>query len=182
METTAYSGQAMNLTYLLGKPTQALDYAVIDSPYGPTLCAWSEQRLCYLGFTDNINDLSQRWPQAQLQQQAESGHAKAIFSDSTHHDALPRCLYGTDFEHQVWRALQNIPTGHTRSYSEIATAIGKPTAQRAVASAIGRNPISLLVPCHRVVRASGELGGYHWGLDKKIQILEFEKNTLASSL
>ncbi len=174
----------MNTTYLLGKPTHVLDYAVIDSPYGPTLCAWSQQRLCYLGFTDNIDDINQRWPQAQMRQLIKSDQAKIIFSTSIHHTAVKTCLHGTEFEHRVWRALLNIPLGDTRSYCEIAKAIGKPTAHRAVASAIGRNPISLLVPCHRVVRTSGELGGYHWGLDKKIQILACEKNTLtlASSL
>lgn len=157
----------MSKCWQLGKPEDELSYCIEPSPYGPMLLAWNSLGLCYLGFTDSLDDLKQRWPKA-----------TQIATANTCGDALKKAptlaLYGTPFEHSVWRALLDIPSGETCSYSDIAKAIGKPTAQRAVASAIGRNPVSLLIPCHRVVRATGELGGYHWGLDIKRQILAGE--------
>lgn len=157
----------MNSNWQQGKPESELNYSLEKSPYGPMLLVWDSLGLCYLGFTDALDDLKQRWPKATV-----------TTAENTCGDVLQKtptlALYGTPFEHSVWRALLNIPSGETCSYSDIASAIGKPTAQRAVASAIGRNPVSLLIPCHRVVRATGELGGYHWGLDLKRQILAGE--------
>ena len=134
--------------------------------------AWDHKGICYLGFTDALDDIKQRWPKARLSQTNDH------YGEATNRgQRLPINLYGTPFEHQVWLELLNIPKGKTCSYGELATAIGKPTAQRAVASAIGRNPISLLVPCHRVLRSTGALGGYHWGLEIKRQLLAAEKTS-----
>lgn len=160
----------MSKCWQLGKPEGELNYCIEKSPFGRMLLAWNSLGLCYLGFTDSLDDLKQRWPKATL-------IAAANTCGDVLQKAPPLALYGTAFEHSVWRALLDIPSGETCSYSDIAKAIGKPTAQRAVASAIGRNPISLIIPCHRVVRATGELGGYHWGLDIKRQILDKELNT-----
>jgi len=87
---------------------------------------------------------------------------------------------GTPFQVQVWRALLEIPAGEVSTYSEIATAIGRPTATRAVASAVGDNPIAWLIPCHRVIRKGGYLGGYRWGLPRKKVMLAWEASRKAS--
>ncbi len=81
---------------------------------------------------------------------------------------------GTAFQLRVWRYLQSIPSGQTRSYSEVAAGIGQPSATRAVARACATNPVALAIPCHRVIRAGGALGGYRWGLDRKEQLLQME--------
>ena len=93
------------------------------------------------------------------------------------HDGFTAVLKprGTPFQQKVWSALSNIPLGQTATYSEIAVAIGKPNAKRAVGAAIGRNPISILIPCHRVVRNDGALSGYRWGVERKRALLEREK-------
>ena len=88
--------------------------------------------------------------------------------------ALPVDLRGTAFQRRVWKALQRIPRGSTRTYSEIAAAIGQPTASRAVARACATNPLALIVPCHRVVPAAGGTGGYRWGRERKARLLRLE--------
>ncbi len=88
---------------------------------------------------------------------------------------VPTDLRGTEFQHAVWRALQDIPFGSTRSYREVAEAIGKPTAIRAVARACATNPAALVVPCHRVVNGDGSLGGYRWGVERKRRLLDAER-------
>ena len=82
---------------------------------------------------------------------------------------------GTPFQREVWRHLQAIPRGETRSYRQVAEPMGRPTAARAVARACATNPVSLLIPCHRVIRGDGELGGYRWGLSRKVALLEMER-------
>lgn len=91
---------------------------------------------------------------------------------------VPVLELGTPFQLSVWKALLDIPIGITVTYSQVADMIGRPKSVRAVASAIGRNPISLLIPCHRVIRSDGSMGGYHWGLDRKRAILKFEHTAL----
>jgi len=88
--------------------------------------------------------------------------------------SLPLDIRGTAFQQQVWRALQKIPAGRTRSYAEVARSIGRPDAMRAVGSACGANPVALVVPCHRVVQTGGGLGGYRWGVERKRELLEAE--------
>jgi AraC family transcriptional regulator, regulatory protein of adaptative response / methylated-DNA-[protein]-cysteine methyltransferase len=90
-------------------------------------------------------------------------------------DGIPLDLRGTPFQQRVWDALRTIPAGSTRSYGELARQIGLPRAARAVGAACGRNPVALLVPCHRAVRHDGDPGGYHWGLDRKRALLEREQ-------
>lgn len=82
---------------------------------------------------------------------------------------------GTEFQQEVWQALLTIPCGQTRSYQEVAKMINRPKATRAVASAIGKNPINYLIPCHRVIRTDGSLGGYYWGLEEKVKVLDYER-------
>ncbi len=90
-------------------------------------------------------------------------------------------LRGTNFQLKVWQALLNIPTGSTVTYGDIANAIGKPTSSRAVGNAVGGNPVAFVIPCHRVLRESGALGGYRWGADKKQAILAWETATAVAA-
>ena len=95
---------------------------------------------------------------------------------------MPLAARGTDFQHRVWQALRAIPYGETASYGEVARVIGRPTASRAVGAANGRNPISIVVPCHRVVGAGGSLTGYGGGLDRKARLLNLEARALRPAL
>ena len=90
-------------------------------------------------------------------------------------DCLPLDLKATAFQRKVWQALQEIPRGQTRSYQQIARAIGQPTATRAVARACAGNPVAVAIPCHRVVRGNGQLAGYRWGLERKQRLLALER-------
>lgn len=95
---------------------------------------------------------------------------------STNTPPLSVCLYGTDFQRKVWNALLQIHKGETSSYTQIAQIIGRPKAVRAVASAIGKNPVSWIIPCHRILHKDGSLSGYRWDAKRKQQLLEWEKN------
>ena len=99
----------------------------------------------------------------------------ALASGAALSHALPLDVRGTAFQQRVWRELQRIPRGETITYAELAARIGSPTAVRAVGTACGANPVALVVPCHRVVRADGTLGGYAWGLDRKVSLLRVEQ-------
>jgi AraC family transcriptional regulator of adaptative response/methylated-DNA-[protein]-cysteine methyltransferase len=104
--------------------------------------------------------------------------ALAAFGSEGALDEAPLYLIGAPFQIKVWEALLSIPSGHVTTYSEIAEAIGNPRAVRAVGTAVGRNPISWLIPCHRALRKSGGLGGYHWGLPVKRAMLAYESARL----
>ena len=92
---------------------------------------------------------------------------------------VPLDVRGTAFQHEVWAALRRIPPGATRTYGEIAREIGRPGAARAVGAACGSNPVAVVIPCHRVVRGDGDLGGYHWGIERKRAILDRERRQAA---
>lgn len=151
-----------------------ISYDVIESPWGKLLCAMTAIGLCYLGFYDretNIADLQRRFPEARL------SHAPLPLSNtlfSNHHKPLTCHIAASALQLQVWKGLCAIPYGTTTSYGALAAQIGKPRAVRAVATAIGQNPISLLIPCHRVLRRDGRLGGYMWGFERKQAILTWE--------
>jgi AraC family transcriptional regulator of adaptative response/methylated-DNA-[protein]-cysteine methyltransferase len=149
----------------------------VDSAFGPALVMATDRGICGLGFAAEkgkdwaIEDLRARWPKADYTQDpraADLGRAALAGKGGALH------LMGSPLNIKVWEALLNIPSGHVTSYTQIAAAAGAPRAVRAAASAVGRNPISLLIPCHRVLRASGELGGYHWGMPLKRAILAWE--------
>lgn len=158
----------------------AISYHVCQTQYGSTLVANTHKGICFIAFGDRertLEELKMRfpkgifhWEETELQFSAVS----AIDQCRLLPNALPLHLKGSDFEMEVWQALLTIPTGETISYGSIARMIGKPNAVRAVASAIGRNPIACLIPCHRVLRANGKLGGYHWGIDIKKKIIDRE--------
>ena len=165
--------------YARGGAGLVIKHGWCDSPFGPMLAMATERGLCGLGFAAEtgaeavLADLVARWPDARhiADDAALAPLTAAIFGGST---PARLHLIGAPFQIKVWEALLRIPTGHVTSYSEIADAVGNPRAVRAVGTAVGRNPISWLIPCHRALRKSGELGGYHWGLPVKRAMLAWE--------
>jgi len=138
--------------------------------------------------TDLIEDLQRRYPQAVLE---TGGAVLHRWSDTVleiiahpwlNHLVPLDVQQGTSFQHKVWKALCAIPAGQTRTYREVAQSLGLPQAMRAVASACGANPVAVLVPCHRVLRSDGGLGGYRWGLERKQRLLELEAALSANHL
>ena len=121
-------------------------------------------------------DMIGRWPQADFVEDPMRLRplVNAAFGTDGRLDPAPLYLIGAPFQIKVWEALLQVPTGHVTTYSEIAQTIGAPKAVRAVGTAVGRNPISWLIPCHRALRKSGDLGGYHWGLPRKRAMLAWE--------
>ena len=151
-----------------------------ESPFGPALVMGTEKGLCGLAFAAEtgeaaaMEDLTGRWAQARFVEDPTALRPWVLAAFGATGGESPLYLIGAPFQIKVWEALLRIPTGHVTSYSEIAGAIGHPQAMRAVGTAVGRNPISFLIPCHRALRKSGALGGYHWGLPVKRAILAWE--------
>lgn len=150
-----------------------------DSPFGPMVVMGTDRGICGMGFGAEmgaeaaVDDLMRRWPKADFVADAAPLRrwVDAAFGGGGE-TALH--LIGAPFQIKVWEALMRVPTGHVTTYSEIAGAVGHPAAVRAVGTAVGRNPISFLIPCHRALRRDGGLGGYHWGLPVKRAILAWE--------
>lgn len=153
-----------------------------ESPFGPALILATEKGICGIGFEHPdgpdaaLADLTRRWPNATYLRDAGAiaPLAAQAFPRSGGPATAPLYLIGAPFQINVWEALLRIPSGHVTTYSEIAQSVGNPRAVRAVGTAVGRNPISWLVPCHRALRKSGGLGGYHWGLPRKRAMLAYE--------
>ena len=154
-----------------------------ESPFGPALVMGTERGICGIGFAaetgpeDTMTDMLSRWPKADFVEDptALAPLVAEAFPDDGAEPGAPRLfLIGAPFQIKVWEALLHIPTGHVTTYSDIARLIGHPKAVRAVGTAVGRNPISWLIPCHRALRKSGGLGGYHWGLPVKRAMLAWE--------
>ncbi|MEI4484964.1 methylated-DNA--[protein]-cysteine S-methyltransferase [Frigidibacter sp. MR17.14] len=150
-----------------------------DTPFGPAVAMGTEHGLCGLGFAAEIgaaeahDDLARRWPKARFTEDP-AALAPWVAAAFGHAGELRLQLVGTPFHIKVWEALLAVPSGHVTTYSDIARAIGQPQASRAVGAAVGRNPISFLIPCHRALAASGALTGYHWGLPLKRAMLAWE--------
>ncbi len=162
-----------------GGQALTIRYGWFDSPFGKALAMGTDRGLCGLAFADEsgeeaaMADLCGRWPGADYihDPDAIADWVEAAFAmrgDSALH------LIGAPFQIKVWEALLSIPSGQVTTYSEIAQAVGNPRAVRAVGTAVGRNPVSWLIPCHRALRKSGGLGGYHWGLPVKRAMLAYE--------
>ena len=159
------------------------------SPFGEAILVATERGLAGLGFVDQgeraaaLADMRRRWPKAEYVEDsaATAPLARRIFDPLTWSAEQPLrvVMIGTDFEVRVWQTLLRIPFGKATTYSEIASRLGKPSASRAVGAAVGKNPISFVVPCHRVIGRSGALTGYHWGLTRKQAILGWEAGKLA---
>lgn len=158
-----------------------IKYSFGESPFGEILVASTSKGICYMGFSDDpivsFSELKNRYQNAQFIEQIDAlqENALKIYSeDWTNIDKIKLHLKGTDFQLKVWEALLNIPTGKLSTYGEIASKINKPKAARAVGTAIGSNPIAFLIPCHRVIQATGALGGYMWGTTRKTVIIGWE--------
>jgi len=164
-------------------------YGFHDCPFGKVLLMTTEQGICGLAFADPgeeegaLGDMRSRWPDASYvaDQVATASHVVRIFNPNAWKAEQPvRIVFiGTDFETRVWQTLLKVPLGQATTYSDIAGHIGNPKASRAVGAAVGRNPISFVVPCHRVLGKSGGLCGYHWGLTRKQAILGWEAGLVA---
>ncbi len=150
-----------------------------DCPFGEALVMGTDRGICGMAFAQEQGrdaawaDMISRWPNARFVDNP------AALADWTHaafaqQGTTALHMIGAPFQIKVWEALLRIPSGHVTTYSEIATSVGTPKAQRAVGTAVGRNPVSWLIPCHRALRKSGGLGGYHWGLPIKRAMLAYE--------
>jgi AraC family transcriptional regulator of adaptative response/methylated-DNA-[protein]-cysteine methyltransferase len=161
-----------------------LTYGFHASPFGQALIMTTEHGHAGLAFADEggeaaaLADMKSRWPRAAYVEDraATAGFARRIFDPTTWSADRPLriVMIGSDFELRVWETLLRLPIGKATTYSDIAAYIGRPSAARAVGSAVGKNPISFVVPCHRVLGKSGDLCGYHWGLTRKRAILGWE--------
>jgi AraC family transcriptional regulator of adaptative response/methylated-DNA-[protein]-cysteine methyltransferase len=150
-----------------------------DTPFGPALAMGTDRGLCGLAFAAETGrdaamaDLAGRWPRARFAEAPErvAPWLAAAFGGG---GEARLHLIGAPFQIKVWEALLQVPSGHVTTYSDIAAAVGHPRAVRAVGTAVGRNPVSFLIPCHRALRKAGGLGGYHWGLGVKRAMLAWE--------
>ena len=157
-----------------------IHWAVVPTSLGAMLVAATEKGVCRLSFNEGPEELERRFPQAQLAQGgAEFGalleHVIASVEQPGDSSHIPLDVQGTAFQEAIWQELRRIPPGETRSYAEIAAAVGKPKAVRAAGSANGANNVAVLIPCHRVVRSDGSLGGYAYRLEIKRKLLERER-------
>lgn len=161
-----------------------LTYGFHASPFGEAIVVAAPRGLVGLGFVDEgdraaaLADMQRRWPRARLEPDDEGTAALARRAFDTEcwrpDQPLRIVMIGGDFEMRVWETLLSIPLGRLTTYGDIAAKLGKPSAARAVGTAVGRNPISFVVPCHRVLGRSGALTGYHWGLTRKQAIIGWE--------
>lgn len=163
----------------------SIEYAAHDTPFGKAFIAITAKGVCQLSFIDRmetqplVTALQKKWPNATLSENRQSTLAVIgdIFTAKQPLDRpVPISLHvsGTNFQVSVWRALLQIAPAKVVSYSQVATAIGRPNSARAVGQAVGANPVAFLIPCHRVIQQSGKLGGYHWGETRKHAIHAWE--------
>lgn len=162
-------------------------YGIHDTRFGKCLIGTTPRGICHLSFFDDIDRqtaermLQKEWDKAEIigDRSATQGLHDSIFESATLEKEKPLTLLvkGTNFQIQVWRALLQVPLGEMTTYQTLAKAIARPNAARAVGNAIAQNPIAYLIPCHRVIRKSGELGGYRWGKERKALFLGWEAST-----
>lgn len=166
--------------YKNGGENLHIDYGFADTPFGQVLIANTEKGICHIHFDTadiTITSLQKSFPKASIKQQTNDWQQRAaqcFQSVSFGNEKINLHLKGTPFQLKVWEALLRIPAGQLNSYGNIAESIEKPTATRAVGTAIGKNPVAFLIPCHRVIRNSGALGGYRWGLERKAAMIGWE--------
>lgn len=167
--------------------SSSIVYRIVPCDLGYLLLATTKQGICSLKIGDCADNLvkalADEFNQTRIIKDDDSNpewldKILDFIAGQKYSLDLPIDIQGTEFQKQVWQALQNISYGETRTYQEIAIAIGKPKAVRAIGSACGANPIALIIPCHRVVRSDGSLGGYHWGIERKQKLIERENQVL----
>ena len=158
-----------------------IQYWVVSTRFGHVIIGATERGVCHVSLGDDTRAveaaLKREYPNATIERARNGSHrwSQAVLRLVEGKRApVPLDVPGTIFQRRVWKALQRIPYGATRSYADVAKSIGQPRAARAVARACATNPVSLVVPCHRVVRTDGSLGGYAWGIDRKRRLIEHE--------
>ena len=175
MTPAEYRDQGRNLS---------IGYGIHPSPFGDCLLGITKRGICWLSFVSGaeataLAPLKATWPGARFY--PASGETGKIISQifpgagALPKESLQVLVHGTEFQLQVWRALLGIPIGTAITYGDLATRIRKPRAVRAVGTAVGRNAVSFLIPCHRIIRSGGEVGGYRWGSSRKEVMLEWEQ-------
>jgi AraC family transcriptional regulator of adaptative response/methylated-DNA-[protein]-cysteine methyltransferase len=174
--------------YKNGGEQLAINYSFAECPFGIILVASTYKGICYMAFADEgqepaLEKLHQQFPRARYQQLSDKIQQNALFiftQDWAKLDQVKLHLKGTPFQIKVWETLLKIPMGTLQTYSGIAEELKKPQASRAVGSAVGSNPVAFLIPCHRVIRANGEFGDYHWGSTRKGAIIGWEASKMRS--
>jgi AraC family transcriptional regulator of adaptative response/methylated-DNA-[protein]-cysteine methyltransferase len=164
--------------YKNGGKALRINYSFAETPFGNVIVASTSKGICYMAFADDRDlafiELQQQFPNAKYQQFADAMQQNALFifrRDWSELAAIKLHLKGTAFQLKVWEALLKIPMGSLNTYGNIAQKIELPNASRAVGGAIGDNPVAFLIPCHRVIRSTGEFGQYHWGSTRKTAII-----------
>ena len=167
--------------YKNGGAALSINYSFAESPFGNIIVASTPKGICYMAFADEreeaFNQLKAQFPNASYTQMVDLAQQNALFifkKDWSQLSNIKLHLKGTSFQLKVWEALLNIPMGGLATYSSVASAIEHPSASRAVGSAVGDNPVAFLIPCHRVIKSTGEFGQYHWGSTRKSAIIGWE--------
>jgi len=167
--------------YKNGGAQLQINYSFAESPFGSLIVAATPKGICYMAFADDADlafqELQQLFPNAKYRQVLDMMQQNALYifgKDWSRLQELKLHLKGTDFQIKVWETLLKVPVGELSTYSAIASAIDSPKASRAVGSAVGDNPVAFLIPCHRVIKSTGELGQYHWGSPRKTAMIGWE--------
>jgi len=167
--------------YKNGGKNLSINYSFVETPFGDVIVAATPKGICHMAFADQpsvaLSVLQEKFPNARYNQMVDAIQQNAIFiftQDWSKLGEIKLHLKGTDFQLKVWETLLKIPMGRLSTYGDIALKLNNPNASRAVGTAIGDNPVAFLIPCHRVIRSSGELGGYRWGLTRKAAIIGWE--------
>ncbi len=167
--------------YKNGGAALHINYSFAESPFGNIIVASTTKGICFMAFADDkqkaFDELQRHFPNARYSQVTDMHQQNALFIFRKDWSQLPDIklhLKGTNFQLKVWDALLKVPMGGLSTYSSIATDIGSPTASRAVGSAVGDNPVAFLIPCHRVIKSTGEFGHYHWGPVRKTAMIGWE--------
>lgn len=167
--------------YKNGAKSLSIHYSFADSPFGELIVASTPKGICYMAFHEDetraLGELQEKFPNAAFQQQRDPMQENALAIFAGDWQRLPEVklhLKGTDFQLKVWEALLKIPAGQLSTYGKIAYQMGSSGASRAVGTAVGSNPVAFLIPCHRVIRSTGALGGYMWGNTRKTAMIGWE--------
>lgn len=194
----AYESAARNLGMTPAQYRRAgegveISFATLETPAGLMMIGATDRGICFVRFGDDAGELrsslQSEYPNARVAAMGDPAHPqfaawvatiRRLIDGAAAETALPLDIRATAFQMRVWKHLQTIPYGDVQSYSEVAEAIGAPHAARAVAQACAHNPAAIVIPCHRVIRQSGDLGGYRWNLSRKRALLDHERHVLSS--
>jgi AraC family transcriptional regulator of adaptative response/methylated-DNA-[protein]-cysteine methyltransferase len=168
--------------YKNGGAALSINYSFADTPFGKVIVASTHKGICHMAFVDDgqgeaLQQLKQKYPNATYTQLVDRAQQNALFiftQDWRQLDEIKLHLKGTDFQIKVWETLLKVPAGRLTTYSALAQQAGSAKASRAVGSAVGSNPVAFLIPCHRVIRSTGDIGQYHWGATRKNAIIGWE--------